>query len=922
MDLVATVEAWLQEESEKIHLEKIETAKIYYSANHYLLETPKDLQRDVADGQAKSFHRTKELEIIETPRAIVFASNQSSYPLLERLSETAGNRQSDGFVAGAKIKKARLAEAKTANGEKIPALILDDAQAPSFWSSTILMRYHLTIEGRPAEVTIIGKLLGAPQHILGTLKQKLAGIKESKILVFGGDLFIPPELGLEENSIMPYLEKLGFEIFVPRGIDLRLGWRALRSGLGQGENRQWTAGNLKPTDPDEKPFFKPWVIKEINGLRLGFFGLLSEENNNLFAAYGVPYRIAEPLAAARNILEELRKQQRVDAVICLSQLKREDDARLIQATYGIDVLIGDYSDEVATVRQTLIELSHWHEEKRHEPALHALSSEFGFGEIKLEFQPATGAAPQAPKVPQSPAAATGYALTAVEELSQASGQDREGAFPELAALQDRFITFFTRPQEMLLPDPRRLWPKQNPPKIQFEAEEFWNLAAQILSQEAKTEVAFFPIRRLNSSAPGETPYSFVWQWLYPKEKLVTLKLSGRALRALAKRCVFEKIPVDIKNVSFVKYIAQTRLAAAGLDEQGRVRGLPLRNDEFYSVAVPESLLENKELVEFKQAQNVRRHEADMHQIILEWLARRKRQQEEKTTQGEARQNYERQIRLLCEGKTPAQAIWRLNLRELNLQIADTQVRNTLNYPEIPDARAQALNQIFARTTMEMFSEVYWGKVTWNTGFTADYGRLTLKPENAPPIKNEAIDRLLAETDLSWRIAYVGKNFFDASLGPFINFSEDTELTKPTPATGLARRQFVRVKPGLKIYQGRHLQELSLAALYQRNYAKPLHDDDKGWETKFSWTSPLPRSHADFQIEGHYRRIEPDAADTVLDLRAELNIRAGLKVPLWGDLNLSPFVDLYHFRGQLGQPLGKNTIVGVALNFNRLWKPIF
>ncbi|MBI2071376.1 MAG: hypothetical protein HYT79_12375, partial [Elusimicrobia bacterium] len=110
-------------------------------------------------------------------------------------------------------------------------------------------------------------------------------------------------------------------------------------------------------------------------------------------------------------------------------------------------------------------------------------------------------------------------------------------------------------------------------------------------------------------------------------------------------------------------------------------------------------------------------------------------------------------------------------------------------------------------------------------------------------------------------------------------------------------------------------------VWQRNYAKTPKDNEMGWETTVGLSYPLPKTNIPLALGGNYRRINA-GAKTAVDLKEELNIRANLRVPLWGNLSLTPFVDFYQFKGRLNQPTGQNIIFGFGLDFNRLWKPAF
>jgi len=85
-----------------------------------------------------------------------------------------------------------------------------------------------------------------------------------------------------------------------------------------------------------KPLFDPYVIKQIGGVKVGFFGLIGEKadlgpsRDSLLAE--------EPAAVARRTISELRKRG-VDVVVLLGQLGAVESENLVAAVDGVDALV-------------------------------------------------------------------------------------------------------------------------------------------------------------------------------------------------------------------------------------------------------------------------------------------------------------------------------------------------------------------------------------------------------------------------------------------------------------------------------------------------------------------------------------------------------------------------------------------------------
>jgi 2',3'-cyclic-nucleotide 2'-phosphodiesterase (5'-nucleotidase family) len=106
-----------------------------------------------------------------------------------------------------------------------------------------------------------------------------------------------------------------------------------------------------------KPLFHPYLIKEVNGLRIGIFSLLSPE---VFLGPTDPRRkgftLRPPVEAAQTMVKEL--QPKTDLIILLSHLGYPKDMELGQTVTGIHLIVGSHTGMNLTyppvVRNTVI----------------------------------------------------------------------------------------------------------------------------------------------------------------------------------------------------------------------------------------------------------------------------------------------------------------------------------------------------------------------------------------------------------------------------------------------------------------------------------------------------------------------------------------------------------------------------------------
>ncbi len=103
-------------------------------------------------------------------------------------------------------------------------------------------------------------------------------------------------------------------------------------------------------DPaSKKPIFtvdgKPYVVKEIGGVKLGIFALAGSDFDKLIKKELRPSggEFADRLAAAKQIVSDLRDKEKVNAVVYIGHSYREDDTEMAQAVSGIDIILGTHS---------------------------------------------------------------------------------------------------------------------------------------------------------------------------------------------------------------------------------------------------------------------------------------------------------------------------------------------------------------------------------------------------------------------------------------------------------------------------------------------------------------------------------------------------------------------------------------------------
>ncbi|MFY0582174.1 hypothetical protein ACN28S_54960 [Cystobacter fuscus] len=105
----------------------------------------------------------------------------------------------------------------------------------------------------------------------------------------------------------------------------------------------------EPVGADGAPYFqvegRAYVVREVGGVRLGFFAVAGPDMQRLVKAERLPVgtRWTDATEAARAVVGALREREHVDAVVLIGHQLREDDEALARAVPGIDVILGSHS---------------------------------------------------------------------------------------------------------------------------------------------------------------------------------------------------------------------------------------------------------------------------------------------------------------------------------------------------------------------------------------------------------------------------------------------------------------------------------------------------------------------------------------------------------------------------------------------------
>jgi 2',3'-cyclic-nucleotide 2'-phosphodiesterase (5'-nucleotidase family) len=179
--------------------------------------------------------------------------------------------------------------------------------------------------------------------------EKIRSERQWTLVLDSGDLFFGVPVNPDKDAALKKARLIGRAyrrmgaVAVNVGdLDLLQGVDFLRQEHVQG--LPFVSANL--LDPSkQRPFFPPYLIREISGIRVAFFGLLPPESGPqagpaIRGANEGKILITDPAEAARKTMQELKG--RADLIILLSDLGLYQDQMVAKAVPGIHFILGGH----------------------------------------------------------------------------------------------------------------------------------------------------------------------------------------------------------------------------------------------------------------------------------------------------------------------------------------------------------------------------------------------------------------------------------------------------------------------------------------------------------------------------------------------------------------------------------------------------
>ncbi len=161
------------------------------------------------------------------------------------------------------------------------------------------------------------------------------------VLTFGGDLISPSLMsGLSHGvEMVDMLNALKMDVAVLGNHEFDFGPDVTRERVQQSKF-PWLASNVQTVPGTEPLGTTSFFIKEVNGFKVGFMGLVTPETTTL-SSPGSSILFEDVFTAAKKTVDDLTKQG-AEIIVALTHMDLSDDLALARQVAGIHLILGGH----------------------------------------------------------------------------------------------------------------------------------------------------------------------------------------------------------------------------------------------------------------------------------------------------------------------------------------------------------------------------------------------------------------------------------------------------------------------------------------------------------------------------------------------------------------------------------------------------
>ena len=251
-----------------------------------------------------------------------------------------------------------------------------------------------------------------------------------------------------------------------------------------------------------------------------------------------------------------------------------------------------------------------------------------------------------------------------------------------------------------------------------------------------------------------------------------------------------------------------------------------------------------------------------------------------------------------------------NFRRVGLELSSTNITHAREYRNSPVTQLSTDSQTVVKGVFDFMLEYDRENMQWNNGVYAEYGETKVKPVDQPTEKNENADKILLSSDYAHKLY----EFDGIKFGPMATVEYQTEFTANA---GAPRTKILRGKAGMKLFDGKIIKNLYLAAVGEYDMTYDPHVSKSAAE--FGWRMEgSPRDGVQYSTDGYFRRYLSYNHYVGTDLIYDLNANARMDVQVNATLTFGPYVSYRYARSRAAGVSGSNLTIGVAFTYKDLF----
>lgn len=652
---------------------------------------------------------------------------------------------------------------------------------------------------------------------------------------------------------------------------------AYRNGHPDGV-RFLSANLIYSTDSARGPF-PPYAVVDASGTRVALVGLTPDSAGELLPRFGLGRLAVRDAATA---VDELIPRLRADAdvVVLLAPPELARSARIMNET-GVDLVLGEGPDGFSTVPPPSVAVAQAERPAYAQPfpALRAYRPALNVYEIDRRVEDERAS----------------WTVTSSARLLDDLALQLDG-FPIRA--WDAFVASAST-ESPLIPPARavfagtgRRWPF-------YTAREFWTLSAGLLSERGRAEAGLLPVSRMMGDTPGGVREGLIRANLGGAGQAVLVSLPGSRLKSLAAEAAGQArredagLPVD----------AKLRFTVSGFDPKGRLRGVPLDAKGAYRLATSRTAAEALGLPE---PYELLAGTPTVDDAVLGELRPR--------SDGASASDWRA---WMAGAPLSAPGLWRLNFRDVGLNLRQTKVVRSDEFNAVPNSRIQGFNEMLVGGVFKADAEYLKSEFKWTNTVEAEYAKSRIEPRNAPATVNLASNRVMLLTLGTHRAGQIRREWLARSWGPSLGLQYDGEFES---TLGLRRKQAYSLFPGVEFFDGTFVRTLVLSGILKRDLGREPPNTQSGLRLRSVFSREIGPAKALLHGELWNNYFFLTKQDTAGDLRLEGDFNVKLRIPVRKYLSVAPYFDFYWFQLKTRPDKGYVTTLGVSIGFSRLWKP--